>query len=100
MPLLTPTSSDAVCIPGTEVNVSLTDKNICVFGNIRAIENAKGTQFYFIRFADSDTPAFYIMQNFEPDVQVGDCIRITGTLKFDTNGVPFMDEGEIKNCNP
>ena len=100
MPPITLTSPTTACIPWTEINASHQNMNICVLGNILAIENAKGGQFYFIRFADRATPAFYIMQNFESDVQAGDCISVTGTLQFDTNGVPFIDGGEIKHCTP
>jgi hypothetical protein len=101
-PSFTPTSSNTGCIPWSDINASHNEKNICAFGDIVRIENAKGMGFYLIRFADSAALAFYVMQNFEPAVRVGECINVTGTLYFDNNGMPFMDGGasEIRTCNP
>lgn len=100
-PSSTPTTSNTGCIPWSELTAGHKDKNICVLGDVVEIENAKGVGFYFIRFANSTTPFFYIMQNTQPAVQVGNCINVTGTLMFDNNGVPFMNgnESEIKICN-
>lgn len=90
------------CFRWDEVNRNIKEKEICVFGNFlfsfSAADGNGDIAWWLIRF-DNNASTFYIIQDVLPfEIQFRDCILVSGTLQFDDNKTPFIENGKLTKC--
>lgn len=86
------------CVKWSEITIQMEGRQVCVYGTVQNIYSTNET-WTRIKFTDQPNTFFiYDIQNIYTDLNVGDCLLATSTVKLHGN-IPYMEvAGELLYC--